>query len=301
MRNAKGNTPFDIALKKNHTEIIEVFLSLHEWPKLIGLAENQGQKSENLQFKLLNKSHPEMTTIILDKLAPNNERKEYNYAPLDPSFKSLGKTNDHPLSIISKTEKEYLLKHEVIRSLIKLKWRKIPRWLYYTNLITYALFLFLLTYHLLTAHKIREPEQLSNEANNSNLSISETTAEMDLNATEDSILSESFYAIKKVKFSSNGSIFLLTLNIVLLGLHLLKELFQFYHSRCRYFYALDNNLELFTYILSIIFLFPPSTQLSTFYKNQNFDGSGEVLRIKSDFQWGIGSLCGLSGWIVFAL
>jgi hypothetical protein len=273
-------------------------LRLHEWSKLIGLTENQGQTNENLQFKLLNKSHPEMTTIILDKLAPNNERKEYNYVPLDPSFKCLSKINDHPLSIISKTEKEYLLKHEVISSLIKLKWKKIPRWLYYTNLITYALYLFLLTYHLLTAHKIVESERLSNQTNNTTF---ETIAEMDLNATEDTILSESYYTIKKVKFSSNGSIFLLTLNIVLLGLHFLKELFQIYHSRCRYFYALDNNLELFTYILSIIFLFPPSTQLSTFYKNQNFDGSSEVLRIKSDFQWGIGSLCGLSGWIVFAL
>ena len=287
----------DIALKKNHAEIIEIFLNLHEWAKLIGLIEKENEMNENTQYKLLNKNHPEMNTIILNNMLTSNEKQPYKYAPLDPSFKYLKKMSDHPLYIISKTDKEYLLKHEVVKTLIELKWKKIPRTFYFTNLITYALFLFLLTYHLLTAQKIVNSEEL--KASNFSELI-----ETDLTTTEETSLNEkvsAFRSIKLNRFSSNESIILLTFNIVLLALHLIKECVQIYFSRCRYFYALDNNLELFTYILSLVFLYPPNIQLSAFYNNPNVSGSSEVLKIKTDFQWGIGSLCGLSGWIVFAL
>lgn len=281
-------------MKKNHAEIIEVFLNLHDWPKLLDLTEKEHEINENIRFKLLNKNRPEMTTIILNNLLTKNERQSYEFGPLDPSFKYIKKMSDHPLFIISKTDKEYLLKHAVINTLVDLKWKKLPRTFYFINLITYALFLFLLTYHLLTAQKMVNSEEIK-------VNVSDTTSNTDLSTTDEPEKVISFRSLKSNKYSSNQSIVLLTFNIVLLGLHFLKELFQIYHRRCRYFYALDNNLELFTYILSIIFLFPPSTQISEFYRNQNTSISNEVLKIKSDFQWGIGSLCGLSGWIVFAL
>ena len=283
--NKKNQTALDIALKKNHAELIEILLNLPEWPNLVGLTYVDKQKNSNSRFKQLNKNNPELTKIVLDKLIISKDTRKYDFKPLDPSFDHIEKINDHPLFVLAQTEREDLLNHEVVKFLLDIKWKNMPRIFYFTNLLTYAIFLFLLTYHLLMAKKIVKIESLSSF---------NRTVFVDVNASTNAT---SFFK-HPTKFLSDMSLLLLTLNFILLILHLGKECIQIWQHNIRYFYALDNNLELFTYVLSLIFLTPPSNELSHSYISHQGEN---VLFLKNDFQWGVGSVCGLTGWIVLAL
>ena len=79
--------------------------------------------------------------LVLDKcISPDKE--EINFAKIDPVFKSVSR---HPLMLIALSGQESLLKHEATRVLLDLKWRWIPRFVYYFNLLFYLTFLILLS------------------------------------------------------------------------------------------------------------------------------------------------------------
>lgn len=141
----------DIAIEYEHTEVIKVLISNENWQKLITWEYNDNgqvdevlndytKKQENLQ--LVNLFHTKNWTVfemILDKCTVNlKTTNQWDFSILDRPVRS--KVN-HPLMLVARSGEEKLIKHVATLNLLNLKWRFIPRFVFYFNLMIVIVFL----------------------------------------------------------------------------------------------------------------------------------------------------------------
>ena len=107
----------------------------------------------------------ELIKIVLDNCKDN---QNFNFKILDP--KSCKNINTHPLTLLAKSGQETLLKHETTLMLLNLKWRFMPRFLFYANLLFYLLFLILFSYYILDIHERFMEKLQTNESIQLNVS-----------------------------------------------------------------------------------------------------------------------------------
>jgi hypothetical protein len=117
---AKSKSPTPIETVKIEQEDLEI-----ENPQLTNLYESR-------MWPMISK--------ILDncRLSKEEEPEHYDFSRLDPPFRDI---NKHPLMLVARSGQETLLKHETTQKLLQLKWRYIPRFLYYSSLFIYFLYL----------------------------------------------------------------------------------------------------------------------------------------------------------------
>lgn len=105
----------------------------------------------------------EMLKIILDKSLIVDEfarESRIDFTLLDPPLNNIAR---HPLMLIACSGQENLLQHEVIRTLLHLKWRFIPRSVFYFNIFFYLIFLTLFSFFTLEMSEITYFYQKHNE------------------------------------------------------------------------------------------------------------------------------------------
>ena len=163
--NKENKNCLDIAISRGHKEVIRVLLNDANWLKLIRInnsakpgeeedpeAEKQPCELEaaNASEKLLENPQLvalfdakmwEMLKIVLDKCVILDEyenEREIDFTILDPPLVTVAK---HPLMLIACSGQENLLQHRAIRTLLHLKWRFIPRSVFYFNIFFYLIFL----------------------------------------------------------------------------------------------------------------------------------------------------------------
>ncbi len=87
------------------------------------------------------------------KLVLDNCQKgdDFDFSVLDPP--NCQNINQHPLMLLAKSGQETLLKHDTTAMLLNLKWRFIPRLVYYSNLFFYLIFLLLFCFYCLDLQK----------------------------------------------------------------------------------------------------------------------------------------------------
>jgi ankyrin repeat protein len=171
--NSQDQNCLDIAIRQGHRDVIRVLLEDKNWYKLIdtydenkqnvaaiaGLFSHQARAVPNT--KRFQKENPQllalyenkmwdMIKIVLDncKLSENN----FEFSKIDPPYKKVAK---HPLMLIARSGQESLLKHETVAILLKLKWRYLPRFFFYSNLIYYFFFLILFSIYSVSLSNIR--------------------------------------------------------------------------------------------------------------------------------------------------
>jgi len=151
--NAERKNALDIAIEKEHKDVIKVLLNDSEWKKLFQhqrSADNQSnveigflqiRKSvshfENPQFvSLYEKEYWDIFYIILE----NSRIGEtvFDLEVLNPPLDSVAK---HPLMLMVMSGQQLLIKHESTRALIHLKWAVIPRLIFYSQLLFYLMFI----------------------------------------------------------------------------------------------------------------------------------------------------------------
>ena len=219
----------DIAISRGHREVIKVLLKDKNWEKLINVNSgdridhkinilNVGFKNQIAQFTA-KKENPQLVAMFENKLwesfklVLDNCKKgsEFNFKKLDPPCKNLQK---HPLMLMARSGQESLLKHETTEQLLKLKWRFIPRFAFYSNILLYLLFLILFALYT---------TQLSNYASDKKIRESQTT------------------------FESNLSFIIL----VSIAINLVKKLLQvILVDRFSFFVSLQNWAEVGTFLMA---------------------------------------------------
>ncbi len=131
----------DIAIRQEHIQCIKILLNHEHWHKLFSQKNNSNDENRQL-VGLFSKKMYNIIEMILDKsVIEENKQKSYDFTVLDPDkFFNIQK---HPLMLLQRSGQENLIKHEIINVLLELKWRFLPRILFYSNLIIHFIFLIL--------------------------------------------------------------------------------------------------------------------------------------------------------------
>lgn len=119
-------------------------------------------KRENPQFyAMYQKEMWDMLRIVLDNCKLNNE--SYDFKQLDTPFNNI---QAHPLMLLAKSGQEFLLKHPTVEKLLALKWRFLPRFVFYANITLFLLFVILYSIFvvLLSNNNITNSDDNDNKA-----------------------------------------------------------------------------------------------------------------------------------------
>lgn len=251
--NKEQKNCLDIAIAKEHREVIKILLKDPKWYKLIRVNNDYEEKFqiltstandskqnvvsndipherqkivENPQLVgLFEKQMWDIIEIILDKCISGPHTADFRI--LDLPVTNISK---HPLMIIARSGQENLVKHEATLLLLKLKWRYIPRLFYYFNIFIYTIFLILLSiYSISLADYGKQKIQFY----------------LQLNSTG----TPSFFNTKE------QSTLLYILLTTFIFINLIKEGIQLCFShKIAYCLSLNNWIENTTYALSLISL-----------------------------------------------
>jgi ankyrin repeat protein len=223
--NDENKNCLDVAIENENRDVIRVLLQNKNWKKLFhtNLLDDEKLFNSSFQSKTTiykNIENPQLNAMYekkmwdMIKLVLDNcqiKENEYDFSILDPDFKHL---NQSPLMIIAKSGQETLIKHDSIRTLLRLKWRKGPRIIFYTNVLFYLIFLILFSIYVV---------QLSN-------------FDYDLN---DEIF----------MFESNIGFHLVIMFIIFI----FKNLFQILMvDHMAFFLSMDNWVEIMTFVCSFL-------------------------------------------------
>ena len=184
--------------------------------------------------------------------------KEMDFTKLDMNCLSIDK---HPLMLVARSGQESLLKHRTVSTLLDLKWRLIPRFAFYFNILFYMFFLTLISmYSLELADVGMEWYNEYTERANENMNSENST---DFVEDVGDIYSRKYYSPHAL---------LIGLLMAIISLNIVKELFQFLLIEgLSYFMSVQNIIEFFTYFLTLASL------LTSDYTQKSAYGSVGVL------------------------
>ena len=261
--NAERKNCLDIAISRDHREVIKVLLRDKNWHKLIRLhAFDDSATNEKLlvlpqeiKDSLMSQENPQlnilfekkMYDVILIILDNCKNEDNYNFEKLDPPLKDIKK---HPLMLMAQSGQETLLKHPTVQKLLGLKWRFLPRITFYSNILFYLVFLVIFTvYSLKLSNHINQ--NYKKIFNNSNSSVN-TNQNFKMHKNFSFLIKNmygSYDEFDDVSIKSFLSIFLL----IIIVLSLAKNLLQGLLIDClAYFNSIENIFEIATYILAMI-------------------------------------------------
>ena len=142
VKNLDKNKSDDNQLKKIIIKINEENKSVKVNKDLTSIADDNDNTGEGIKLLKNENSNNECTIPMKDiDNKTNNPKIKYSFFYLDSFDGDISKS--HPLIKIAQSGKHHLIEHEATLGLLKLKWRFIPRFLYYLLTIFYILFMIL--------------------------------------------------------------------------------------------------------------------------------------------------------------
>lgn len=225
-------------------------------------------------------SHGSISEDSNIKPITNNNLSQYSY------YGKVVKEN-HPLMIMVRSRRQKLLSHPLCISLLHLKWVSFGRYVYYTNLLFYLLFLAFLTGYILTTPAPQVDEKVQNDVTEHEPSETDDTTPSQTQPSEnyancpypvdiDFVLEESI-------FSELGKYVI----VALATFHLMKEVFQFYMIRLSYF-TFENLMEWSCYITALLLVI-------------DFSECSFQTGLREPWQWQIGAIAIFLAWINLVL
>jgi ankyrin repeat protein len=213
----------------------------------------------------------DMFKLVLDKCIGE---KETDFSKLDPPVKSISR---HPLMLIARSGQENLLKHDATQMLLQLKWRFIPRFAFYFNLLFYVTFLVLFSMYSIELADLGHshgyyPKHWKTNQNRSLMHLPQPQKQL---LGQPQQQQQSTFGGAGNRFTQNASMHSPLLYALLSAMFLfnvLKQLFQLLLiDGVSYFTSLQNLVEIFTYTSGMISL------LSTDYSTRAAYGSLAIL------------------------
>jgi transient receptor potential cation channel subfamily A protein 1 len=189
------------------------------------------------------------------------------------------KKSRHPLSIMVAAERTELLKHPLAVSLLMYKWETYGRYIYYSNLLIYVIFLGLLTtFALLVPH----PEtETCRAVSSGNFGVNITNNTSLLTSEQRNIQEGSCDSV--INFARHRALLTMSVFVILFSLiRLLMEVFQAFQLRLvHYFLSWVNWIELLVFSSSILFVM-------TFLSD---------CLCPTIWQWQVGAIAIFLGWV----
>ncbi|XP_037083097.1 transient receptor potential cation channel subfamily A member 1 homolog isoform X2 [Pollicipes pollicipes] len=194
------------------------------------------------------------------------------------TYDSSIRKNNHPLMIMVRTKRVALLGHPLCITLLHLKWHKLARYLYYTNLILYVTFLTFLTGYMVSTpppdafgHKTPAGEGYADGSPAAAGEINQTFVDCENIRT--------LFSVRQNAFADVGR-WVIT---VLACVQLAKELFQVFQARWHYF-GWNNMLEWTCYVCALLLVW-------------DFDQCSRATGIRLVWQWKVGAVAVFLAWM----
>ncbi|KAK7065169.1 hypothetical protein SK128_006956, partial [Halocaridina rubra] len=175
----------------------------------------------------------------------------------------------HPLMLMVRSKRLNLLAHPVSVTLVKHKWMKFGRVLYYSMLAVYLVFLTFLTGYILTA---RNWTSIKEQMNNTDEIMQKVKAAQEQKSCKDI----------EIELNLSQSMFVVVgkwVILVMAAFNILRELFQIYQARLNYI-GLENLLEWCCYITAVLLVWDFSD-----------------CKVREDWQWQVGAASIFMAWM----
>ena len=275
-----GNNALDLAIDAGHEDVVEILIQHHDIRKALnnytGTNEKPNTPLRNLIPKMPLQAHKVLSLYMRDNIKEIGHRDDervkvdFNFELLDddvPFQEFITKYEDdnnikrpllsnvyekgrlkkefHPLAIMVQHARLELLKHPLIRTMIRQKWKLHSRYLYYGNLTIYALFVLLLT--LFTYIVPSCNFDINMARNQSSICVARPAGSAKWYA-------DTFGCLECNMGRVIGSIVLAAFIILFAIFRLLFESGQIFGDLKGYFISLDNYIEWFIYVGAIVFV-----------------------------------------------
>ena len=202
-------------------------------------------KRENPQFNAMyQKEMWDMIKIVLDNC---RHKQDFDFKMIDPPFNNI---QMHPLMLLAKSGQEFLLKHPTVEKLLSMKWRFLPRFVFYANITLFLLFLILYSVYAVKLSNIdanffedSEPSPISDD-------------DYSFGNSSNNILEDTYYKeVASGQLAKNATSFDTRLKyyiIVVLVISFVKKLFQFgLIDGLAFLTSFQNWFEIVTYLLAL--------------------------------------------------
>ncbi|CAL1538524.1 unnamed protein product, partial [Lymnaea stagnalis] len=172
---------------------------------------------------------------------------------------------NHPLYIMILSERESLLAHPLVTSLLQYKWNTFGSFFYYLSFFIYCIFLVFLTGYMISS----TPPYLFNETDGINIENNNC-----------SLLSQPY---QQPLFARIGTYVI----IVLAAFNMLKELLQIYQSKLNYI-GLTNLIEWVVYLTAVLLVI-------------NYNDCQKETGYRFEWQWSMGAITLFLAWFELVL
>ncbi|KAJ7385774.1 hypothetical protein OS493_013808 [Desmophyllum pertusum] len=226
-----GLNCLDVAIENQKGDVVMAIIKNARWREVLSAKSPDGHNRMGKLIQLFPDAAKSVMDRCIQRSLPQRSIK-YDFSLLDPGPDDQSGPNEEPffgLVVMVKHKQKDLLVHGLCRKLLKIKWRSYGWFVYWTNLVIYALYLFLMTYFMLTK---RKQTVLKRKHDNDD---------------DDKTMFEHKNTFNKI---------IPYLILVFASFHLVKELYQIVVQRVAYFKQLTNLLEWVLYVSSIIFILP---------------------------------------------
>ncbi|RDD43947.1 Transient receptor potential cation channel subfamily A member 1 [Trichoplax sp. H2] len=251
--NNEDRTCLDIAIENMRKDAAMVIVTHKQGKRdlIMRRVDEQGRTvMQNLIRKLPEVAETVMSSCIQHDIVEDpkstNKHVSYDFTLLDPgpSFELEHRKdgiylNNNALQTMIHYKRTNLLKHELTKKLLDVKWNRIGSYVFYLNLVLYLLFVFGLTSYILN---IQPPPELRYQ----NGKFIGLINPLDVNRSSQNVTD---YELDKQR--SNGYRILV---IILASVNLTKEVYQMMRQRLRYFASLGSYFELLLYGSAIFFM-----------------------------------------------
>ena len=126
---------------------------------------------ENPQFyAMYQKEMWDMLRIVLENCKQSNGLC-YDFKQIDTPFHNI---QAHPLMLLAKSGQEFLLKHPTVEKLLALKWRFLPRFVFYANITLFLLFVILYSIYVVKLSNVAIIAPSASFEDNESMIVNET-------------------------------------------------------------------------------------------------------------------------------
>ncbi|XP_074649063.1 uncharacterized protein LOC141904378 [Tubulanus polymorphus] len=265
LRNSHGHSPLDVAINSLANEAALALLKHKSWRKSMCIRD----KNEYTPMQRLIERLPEAAKVVMDHCVrastddheDKNLEVTFDYTFLDPGPDDpmCQKQRWFAMNAMVKVKSTDLLSHPLSQNLLSVKWVKCVRYLFYSNLLFYVMFVLLL--NIYTAHVVGSPinTTLFDEVNHCPIYLNET--EM-LNSTLVDFYMKNGQMTWEMRQDHDYTFFAVVdvLLLVMIVTFFVREVFSLIRQKMSYFLDVYNYLVLALLISTCGYIFPPMTK-----------------------------------------
>ncbi|KAH7947097.1 hypothetical protein HPB52_007528 [Rhipicephalus sanguineus] len=293
-RNANKKNCLDMAIEEEHRDVVEALLKSRFWKELLqNSTDSEQYGTHQTPLRNLIRTMPDLATLVFNSCVTveagsdedPNKSVTYQYQFLDDAFCGCGaddsgdesdSDSDSPAPGKSANERRRaLLGHELCKSLLLHKWESYGRYVYYSTMSIYLLFL-----GCLTSFAMGTPAPCPLDFPHFNTTCS-FISRYNTCAVIGEASDEGQYM--QTDFARKAKIIIFMVSLIFL----LKEVFQMYNTRWNYL-DLENLSEWSCYVCSLLFVF-------------NFTDCSASTGVPEPWQWHLGVVSVFLSWALLVI